>query len=129
MSKQAQIQEALTNEDPYIHLLASMPDERLERKLRIVHSQMDIALKNKQEEALELLAIWEKQIIEARLLKDEKEFEPYEDAFWQEPPATEIFRESAAEMTVENHAETIEENTIELPAKTGHKAAPQLTLF
>jgi hypothetical protein len=63
------IKEALDHADENIAWLSRFADAKLEKKLNIVQAQIAIASTNKQNEALQLLHIWERQIIEARILK------------------------------------------------------------
>ena len=72
MSHQIRIKEALDNAAENIAYLARFADSKLEKKLLIVQAQIAIAANNKQDEALKLLLIWERQIIEARILKYEQ---------------------------------------------------------
>lgn len=67
------IDEAKSHETSNISFLSSLSDYRLEKKLAIIREQMIIAEKNKQGEAIELLKIWERQVIEARVLKHEQQ--------------------------------------------------------
>lgn len=69
MSYKLRIKDALDNADEYIAYLARFADHKLERKLNIVQQQIGIAMRNRQDEALHLLYIWERQIIEARIMK------------------------------------------------------------
>jgi hypothetical protein len=64
-----QIADALLNEPQYVAQLMEMPDSALSRKLGIVRRQMTMAYQQQLTTSLELLAIWERQIIEARSLK------------------------------------------------------------
>ena len=63
------IKEALDNADENIAYLSRFADTKLERKLNIVQQQIGMARRNRQDEALHLLLIWERQIIEARIMK------------------------------------------------------------
>ncbi|HWB64456.1 MAG TPA: hypothetical protein VG603_13150 [Chitinophagales bacterium] len=69
MSYQLRIKEALDHADENIAWLSRFSDSKLEKRLDIVQAQIAIASQNKQPEALQLLHIWERQIIEARILK------------------------------------------------------------
>jgi hypothetical protein len=51
--------------------LASLSDRSLSEKLELVHIQMEVAEVGKKADSLELLEIWRKQIIEARIYKAE----------------------------------------------------------
>src|SRR5690606_9038963 len=56
------------------------PDALLEKKLDLVQLQLGLAIKNKDEEVYETLSLWERHIIEARILKSEQPVEePYID--------------------------------------------------
>ena len=63
------IQLALDNWETYVTQLATMPDRELEKTLELIHLQSEIAERAKNSESLELLEIWQRQIIEARILK------------------------------------------------------------
>jgi hypothetical protein len=65
------IEEALNNETANVSFLSRLPDAKLEKKLNIVREQMNLATGNK--DALALLRIWERQIIEARVIKHEQQ--------------------------------------------------------
>ena len=69
MSYPIRIKEALDNASENIAWLARFADSKLEKKLNIIQAQIAIASANHQPEALQLLHIWERQIIEARILK------------------------------------------------------------
>ena len=71
MNYKQRIQEAVTDQTANVSFLARLPDTRLEKKLSIVREQMNLAAGNTA--ALELLKTWERQIIEARLVKHEQE--------------------------------------------------------
>lgn len=63
------MEEAKIHETENVSFLAHIPDSKLERKLSVVREQMNLAGKNKQEDAVQLLKIWERRIIEARVIK------------------------------------------------------------
>lgn len=65
------IQLTLDNWDAYVSQLAAMPDRELEKKLDLIHLQSEIAERAKNTESLELLDIWRRQVIEARIHKAE----------------------------------------------------------
>jgi len=65
------IQLALDNWDNYVSQLASMPDKELAKKLDLIHLQSEIAERTKNVESLELLDIWQRQVVEARIIKAE----------------------------------------------------------
>ena len=69
VSYSIRIREALDNAEEWIAYLAQFNDRKLERRLDIIHQQIDIALANGQLEAVALLRIWREQTIEARLMK------------------------------------------------------------
>ena len=71
MSEDIRIQLALDNSEEYIARLAAMPDERLAKKLNMIHLQSVIAEEKRMTESLELLGIWRTQVIAARILKAE----------------------------------------------------------
>jgi hypothetical protein len=63
------IKEAPDNATENIAYLSRLADHKLERKLNIIQQQIGMAMRNRQDEALRLLLIWERQIIEARIMK------------------------------------------------------------
>lgn len=65
------IQLALDNWDAYVSQLSGMPDRELQNKLELIHLQSEIAERTKNSESLELLDIWRRQVIEARIHKAE----------------------------------------------------------
>lgn len=69
------ITEAKSNETENIAFFSGLSDAKLEKKLVLVHEQMAIAETNQQTDAIELLKVWERQIIEARAAKCEHEKE------------------------------------------------------
>ncbi len=69
------ITEAKSNETENIAFLSGLSDAKLEKKLLLVREQMAIAETNHQTDAIELLKLWERQIIEARTAKCEHEKE------------------------------------------------------
>jgi len=71
MSKEIQIREALENAETNVGFLSTMPDYELAEKLDSVHIQMALAEEKKNTSAIELLEVWRKQIIEARIYKAE----------------------------------------------------------
>jgi hypothetical protein len=72
VSKDVRIRLAQENWDEYVSRLTTMSDKKLSKKLDVIHMQAEIAFKSKNTTSLELLEIWRRQIIEARILKDEK---------------------------------------------------------
>jgi len=69
LSYAVRIKEALDHATENIAYLSHFADTKLEKKLNIVQQQIAMASQNKQDGALRLLLIWERQIIEARILK------------------------------------------------------------
>lgn len=68
------------NFNQYVKDLMKFSDEILENKLDTVRLQIELAIKNKDEEVYETLTLWEQHIIEARILRSElseNEIEPY----------------------------------------------------
>lgn len=65
------ITDAIENADKYIAYLQTLPDKQLQKKLGIIRAQQQLAWKQKNERALDLLEIWERQVIEARYLRNE----------------------------------------------------------
>ena len=72
MSVEIRIRQATERAEEYIAYLTNFSDEKLENHLDIVHQQYVIAEKEKLASSLELLEIWREQIIQARILKAEK---------------------------------------------------------
>lgn len=121
------IQLALDNWYDYVSRLASMSDKELEKKLDLIHVQSEIAERTKNVESLELLDIWQRQIIEARTLKAENNIP---DALNEIELAIADIETTVAQ-TEERH-EVIENS---LPSKTIHKPkieednSSQMSLF
>jgi hypothetical protein len=65
------ISSALDKETENISFLAYFPSTKLQQKLTLVKKQIEIATRNEQTDALELLKLWETQITEAQLLKQQ----------------------------------------------------------
>ena len=80
MTRKERIQDYEINFEYYVTELMKFPDVKLEKKLEIVRMQMELTIKNKDEETYESLKWWETHIIEARIRKhDEPEQAPYYD--------------------------------------------------
>lgn len=71
MSNSLRIQLALDNWDEYVDALTKLSDKELVKKLELIDIQSQIAFKNKNEGSTQLLEIWWKQTVEARILKAE----------------------------------------------------------
>ena len=71
MSNDARIQLALDNWDYYVNTLTTLSDKQLAKKLDLIHIQSQLALKNNNTSSSQLLEIWWKQTVEARILKAE----------------------------------------------------------
>lgn len=71
MSKDVRIQLALDNWDAYVAQLATMPDKVLSKKLDVINMQAVIAHEKKITSSIELLEIWWRQVVEARIYKEE----------------------------------------------------------
>jgi len=71
MNKDVRIQLALDNWDAYVAQLTTMPDKELSKKLDIINMQAVIAHEKKITSSVELLEIWWRQVVEARILKAE----------------------------------------------------------
>jgi hypothetical protein len=67
------LNEALQNKEAFIQQLKSMPDSKLSKHLDLFRQQMEMAYKQKNHVAYELLAEYEQQVFEARLLKFDEE--------------------------------------------------------
>ena len=78
-TQDVRLADALHNEPQYIAQLMQMPDSILTKKLNTIRQQMEMAYQKQLTTALETLSIWERQIIEARYLKND-----FEDSlFWK----------------------------------------------
>jgi hypothetical protein len=71
MSKDPRIQLALDNWDEYVNTLTKLSDKELVKKLYLIDIQAQIAFKNANETSAQLLELWWKQTVEARILKTE----------------------------------------------------------
>ena len=65
------VQLALDNWDDYVNTLTTLSDKQLAKKLDLIHIQSQLALKNNNTISSQLLEIWWKQTVEARILKAE----------------------------------------------------------
>jgi peptidoglycan hydrolase CwlO-like protein len=65
------VQLALDNWDDYVKTLTTLSDKQLSKKLDLIHIQSQLALKNNNVSSTQLLEIWWKQTVEARILKAE----------------------------------------------------------
>lgn len=63
------ISDCMDNETENVAFLSYFTTAKLEQKLLLVRGQIEIATKNELRDALELLKLWEKQIIDAVELK------------------------------------------------------------
>lgn len=80
MTRLERIHDYQVNFEHYVTELMKFRDERLEKKLEIVRMQIELTIKNKDEETYETLKWWEAHIIEARIRKhDQPEEAPYYD--------------------------------------------------
>lgn len=80
MTREERNKDYKDNFNEYVKDLMKFSDEILESKLDIVRLQIELAIKNKDEEVYETLTLWEQHIIEARILRSElpeNEIEPY----------------------------------------------------
>jgi hypothetical protein len=73
MSIAVRIKDCIDNHEKYVAIMATLPDKELAKKLDLVHIQSELAEKTKNTGSLELLEVWHKQIIEARIYKAENE--------------------------------------------------------
>ena len=71
MSISIRIKDCIDNHDRYVVQMASMPDKELVKKLDIINMQAIIAHEKKNTTSSELLEIWWKQVVEARIYKAE----------------------------------------------------------
>jgi len=70
-TKNTRIELALDNWDDYVNTLTTLSDKQLVKKLDLIHIQSQLALKNNNARSSQLLNIWWKQTVEARILKAE----------------------------------------------------------
>ncbi len=63
------INTALEKDAENVSVLAHLPEERLDKKLALINRQVAAAKKYEQRDALELLKIWEAQVLNAKELK------------------------------------------------------------
>lgn len=80
MTREERNKDYRDNFSEYVKDLMKFSDTLLENKLDIVRLQLELAIKNKDEEVYETLTLWEHHIIEARILRSElpeNEIEPY----------------------------------------------------
>ena len=71
MSIAKHIKEYTDNNEKYIATMATLPDKELAKKLDWVYIQTEHAENNKNTASLELLDVWHRQLIEARIHKVE----------------------------------------------------------
>jgi hypothetical protein len=71
MNKDKRIQDCIDNYEKYVARLATFPDKKLIVKLDLIELQSEIAYKKNIISSIELLEIWRRQVIEARILKAE----------------------------------------------------------
>lgn len=71
MSKDVRIQQAIDNWDEYVAYLTTLPDKKLVKRLEMINMQAQLAYKQNIESSSELLEIWWRQTVEARILKEE----------------------------------------------------------
>lgn len=65
------IQQALENWDAYVAELATLSDSQLSEKLDVINLQSEIARQKNNLSSIELLEIWWRQVVEARIYKAE----------------------------------------------------------
>ena len=70
---QKKIAHTKANAENYIEQMTNLPDKKLAYNLDMVQQQMEMAYKANQGGELELLQLWETQIIEARVIKFDAE--------------------------------------------------------
>jgi len=73
MSIAIRIKDCIDKHDKYVAIMATLPDKELAKKLDLVHIQSEIAEKTKSTGSLELLEVWQQQIIEARIYEAENQ--------------------------------------------------------
>lgn len=71
MSNDPRIRLALENWDAYVAQLATMSDKKLVEKLEVINMQSVIAQEKNMVSSSELLEIWWRQVVEARIYKAE----------------------------------------------------------
>lgn len=116
------------NFDRYVQELVRFPDGLLEKKLELVQLQMALAARNRDEEVYETLSIWEKQIIEARILRDELAEKPVFTDEMAELMAS-IERVTVREIPVTSTEEELPEDTVSRKPKIREGDEGQMSLF
>ena len=66
---------AIDKEAENVAYLSYFPSAKLEQKLNLVQKQLEIAARNEQHDAKELLTLWQKQISDAQFLKQQYKVE------------------------------------------------------
>src|SRR5438552_17963453 len=114
------IADAVNNSADYIAQLTAMEDQALQRKLRIVREQMQLAFQQSKSDSLELLQLWEEQIITARYVRNEED-KP------QAKPRKKVITNQEVHESISND-ESQESNLIE-ESSVATPAINQLVLF
>jgi hypothetical protein len=71
MSKAAQLKEAMEQAEANVQLMAKWSQRDLAERLELIHTQLQLAEQKKDIAAFELLEVWRRQLIAARIFKDE----------------------------------------------------------
>ena len=71
MNDNKRLQDCIDNYGEYVSRLAGFSDKELAIKLDLIQAQSEIAFKNNISSSIELLEIWRRQVIEARIYKAE----------------------------------------------------------
>jgi hypothetical protein len=116
MNYNEQITYALDKDVQNVAFLAYFPESKLDKKLLSLKQQLAIAVKNKLTDAAQLLQIWQRQVLDAKILKAQwrvednptlelKMFLPEIDAFEeiekrQERLKQKLLKDSAADTKV-----------------------------
>lgn len=117
------ITDAIANADEYIAYLQTLPDVQLQKSLRIIRAQQQIAWNQKDVRGLEQLEIWERQVIEARYLRNE------DDAPTSSSPKPQK-KKIIKEKRVQSFNEVVEETESPVSEFEEMTSAPtQMTLF
>jgi hypothetical protein len=71
MIKAAQLKEAMEQAEANVQLMAKWSQRDLAERLELIHTQLQLAEQKKDIAAFELLEVWRRQLIAARIFKDE----------------------------------------------------------
>lgn len=128
MSKSAQIKDILENYEQFVNYLTGLPDTKLERKLRVVRKQLDLAEEEGNSDAFGLLLLWEQLIIEARVLKHELPEIEYKNEMEEISAQVESFTSPLQEERKEIFKEHVTKGKIKVTREDSNESS-QLNLF